>query len=74
MEHRKSGKGGFIPIPNKNLPKICEDFVSSQGDTDDAGQEGPLGSVDEGLRQKAAKIRQVFTWNRYYTDFNDLSV
>jgi len=55
----------LIPIPHKNLPNACEDFVVSQGGADDAGQEGPLGSADAGLRQKTARIRQVFMWNGF---------
>ncbi|MCL2528693.1 MAG: hypothetical protein FWE42_09795 [Defluviitaleaceae bacterium] len=56
----------FIPIPDKNLPNTCEDFVASQGGTADAGQECPLESADAGLRQKTARIWQVFIWNGYY--------
>jgi len=35
----------ILPIPSKNRPKLCEDFVASQGGADNAGQEGPLGST-----------------------------
>jgi len=44
------GKVVIIPIPVRNLTKICEDFAASQGSADDAGQEGPLGGADAGLR------------------------
>ena len=48
--------GQVIPIPDKNLPNTCEDFVARQGGTADAGQEGPLESADAGLWQKTARI------------------
>jgi len=55
----------IIPIPIRNQPKTCEDFVPRQEGADDADQEDPLGNADAGLRQKTARFKQVSNWNRY---------
>ncbi|MCL2528273.1 MAG: hypothetical protein FWE42_07625 [Defluviitaleaceae bacterium] len=47
----------IIPIPDKNLPNTCEDFVARQGDAVNAGQEGPLES-GRWPRRIAAKDRK----------------
>ena len=37
--------GDVIPIPSKNLPKICADFVARQGGADAACQQGKQGGT-----------------------------
>jgi len=39
-------------MPLQNHPMAARIFVASQGSADDAGQEGPQGGADAGLRQK----------------------
>jgi len=49
-----------IPIPVKNLSKICEDFAARQGSADAVCLEGTEGGgADAGLLQKDQRIRTV---------------
>jgi len=49
----------------ENQPEVARIFGASQGSADDAGQEGPLGGADAGLRQKDRHIGLVFGHNDY---------
>ena len=41
-----------IVVMSENRPEAARIFVARQGSADEAGQEGPLGGADAGLRQK----------------------
>jgi len=49
----------------ENQPEVARIFGASQGSADNAGQEGPLGGTDAGLRQKDRHIGLVFGHNDY---------
>ena len=51
--------------PLQNHPKAARIFVARQGSADDAGQKGPLGGADAGLRQKDRCIGMVLKGLEY---------
>ena len=58
-----------IVILLENHPEAARIFDASQGSADDAGQEGPLGGDDAGLRQKDRRFGVVFKQNDYSFHF-----
>ena len=52
-------------MPLQNHPKAARIFDARQGSADDAGQEGPLGGTDAGLRQKDRCIGVVLKGHEY---------